>query len=1099
MKNKGKKILIGYLVIVMVILSSLHTPLLIKVKADSNYSNYLTSESISVENDKALILYENSGSGNNYRNYYETGFLFPSKLRTDMYSTDLTTNPAKYYFQQTYLKDLDNDYAFDDVENLGQYQTNDFVGNYSDITESNGYYNNTEYSYEIEILPNQDILNEWHHPIGTHYNTIDENYTTYNYNDYIQASSSEPNEIERFGLENISLYLDKVVNITVYIHSQGYDNLFVYLSNNETDIRSFQLIEGGIIPGGKWNIINFTNLDLSIIEFNNLEIILKSDISVIGITNVQSLFLEVFCYSSNILELNDYNYYNYISEGADNSFVDNFNDNDIDDNWITFNGGGSMVEQNQRLEMTISNGNGNWYPVDYNCPKMYIDNNMISNWNLSVDLVNTMNLYHFSGLALFDDNANGYMITTLNDGANRMLCRKIISGVGTTLLQTTILAKYLKIEKENNIYYFKYSIDDITYSTAYSTSSLGISGSYVGFFHASWSTASSQTQYFDNFEFIGSQSKLNISSELQIETEGNSYDNLESLELEYTLKANSTCDFDLYLYNINSEIYDLVATESITTSFQEFSYSYALNYSYYNTLGFTNFTFYFENSFDLLISIDKINLKATFSNFSLNNEGYHNIGISFNRKTSVGVNRGNISLELQLYKTYFTYDYIENNVIESDYSKMNQMINFSNELLEPIIECEIQAHIRFGLNTLDIDIVNVYYQIILNYNYTYEIFEQLRFGNNDGNYFRYEFSYDAYNFNRLNNTGIFGNYSMNCLSGLRVLRGTTAINYNRYFLIPYFDEKISLTYSSPLSESGSSSEPRLPSGKYWTYETFQLAEYGITGITVENWTVDFTTVEAEKYEAKFFYKEKSIKRRDLGDWRFKIGDIKISFNFIRNALTDILNLIFLFFQYLFFLVTASLSYIFMYLGVNIMVLIWNVLVYYIFIALIWILWFLYSALYFLFLMLYALALWLYEVVLIPFMNWLWEVAIPWIIDFLIIILAHIITIVIWLITLGEADYDTIYDNVYKMLRYIVDEIIEMLTVFVYHLDYVLLFILYYLLLTGMLYMRYIYCKARGFNNRAKQLHSAFEVFIIPILFTLYLFKTTKDLVDPYTS
>ncbi|GAG43679.1 unnamed protein product, partial [marine sediment metagenome] len=229
----------------------------------------------------------------------------------------------------------------------------------------------------------------------------------------------------------------------------------------------------------------------------------------------------------------------------------------------------------------------------------------------------------------------------------------------------------------------------------------------------------------------------------------------------------------------------------------------------------------------------------------------------FNRKTSGSVNRGNISLNLQLYKTNFSYDYIENNVIESDYSKLNQFVDFSNDV-EGIQELEVQAHIRYGLNTLDIDIVNVYYKIIINYNYTFELYEQLRYGNNDGNYFRAFFSYDAMNFNRLNNTGIFGNYSSNCLSGLRVLRGDTSQNYNRYFIIPFFDEKITLSYApSGSAGTGSGSEPDYPSGKFWTYQTFKLGDFGNYPITVENWTVDFRRLQAEEYEAKYFYREKT--------------------------------------------------------------------------------------------------------------------------------------------------------------------------------------------------------------------------------------------------
>jgi len=1103
--NKKKIVILActLLIIFSFLISEQHT---INAKADSNYSNYLTSESISVKNDRALILLESSGSSNNYRNYFETSFLFPSKLRNEMYSTYLTTNPSKYYTQQVYLNDLDNDYAFKSVENLGQYETNDYIENYTDIIENNG--NFVNYNSEIEsnglstigysgwyILP----FSELHiaiRPAGT----------------IMAMGVADENLICHCFMDNLNDYpMSYIVNsITVNVHGKRRDQDGYISDDVKVQVLSNNYTSENIVLPTTLNVLStstqvFSDLNIygETLEYISLKITAPSDIagdssdgSYYIITNAWLIFDITII--EKVLQESDFNYYNYISNGS--GIAGNFPAEysfELDSNgsnpsgWNVDEGGGTINvisdfdSHNKVLEFNDINTN------DLIADQIYSNQNYgtIEFWILDNDADDSFQLYVKDGTtALCGVMIDGNKFRKYDNGG--------WSDLGLSANDNTWYHILIDFEcssssyKGLNQYKFKIAIDgtyygsEMTFMNTRSQSnkvefrSGTTEANYISYLDAidySWSVG-----YYENRNRYDSSYSLNITSNLQLNRLGNSFDNLESLELEYTFKTNNTSDLELYLKNIDSNNYDLIDSNEITTSFQEFSYSFVLNYTYYSTTGIIDFMFYIENTNNLLISIDKINLKAIFSNFSINDLGYHNINIEFNRKTSGSVNRGNISLNLQLYKTNFTYDYIENNVIESDYSKLNQFVDFSNGMDE-IQEVEIQAHIRYGLNTLDIDIVNIYYKVIINYNYTFELYEQLRNGNNDGNYFRAFFSYDSMNFNRLNNTGIFGNYSTNCLSGLRVLRGSTDINYNRYFIIPYFDEKITLSYApSGVAGSGTGSEPRQPSGTYWTYETYKLSDYGITVITVENWSVDFRTVYAEKYEAKYYYRTKTIKRSDLGSWHFKIGDIKVSFNFIRNAVADIINLILLFFQYIFFLVTASLSYILMYLGVNIIVLLWNIVVFYCFIALIWVLWYFYLALFLILYYIWEGLVWVYENLLVPFIDWCRTYLLPILLDYFIMFWAGVIAVIIWLATFGTADLNEIYNAVYKMLWQMTNFFIEMILIFIKHIDAMLMYVFYYLLLCLLCFVKYGYTKARGFVNRCDQLKYSFDAYMIPV-------------------
>jgi len=356
-----------------------------------------------------------------------------------------------------------------------------------------------------------------------------------------------------------------------------------------------------------------------------------------------------------------------------------------------------------------------------------------------------------------------------------------------------------------------------------------------------------------------------------------------------------------------------------------------------------------------------------------------------------------------------------------------------------------------------------------------------------GKHYLSEFNYTCNNRNYLNLTGVIGNYSFNCLKGIRCLSGVNDLIYNRFFIVPLFQHNIDvaqrrITQSDVIIDD----EPDSPKGaEYWTYNSFRLVSDDIIYTDIGNWTVEFTPVDVQSYEAKYYYSREAISKSSLGSWTIKItDDIKISFNWLRDGIVFILNLILLFLQYLFYLVVASLSFVFMFLGCYIIAFLMNIVVYYLYIGLCWIVWFLWLLL----LWLWKIILWIWLNILYPILQWCYNVLLPLLIDGLIMIIAFMITVFIYILTLGRVDFWSTYDNVYDILWMIVDFILEWILVFSNNFEYLLMFILWYLLCAILVYFRYLYSRARGNINRAEQLYYTFQIYISPIVFIWNLLK-----------
>jgi len=305
-------------------------------------------------------------------------------------------------------------------------------------------------------------------------------------------------------------------------------------------------------------------------------------------------------------------------------------------------------------------------------------------------------------------------------------------------------------------------------------------------------------------------------------------------------------------------------------------------------------------------------------------------------------------------------------------------------------------------------------------------------------------------------------------------------------------------------------EPTYPSSEYWTYETFRITNDYTYNYDYENWSIDYNIIKTQKYEAKYFYRSKSYDDDDFGSWKWKIkfSDIfsyTVDFNFMRNAVCMIINLILLFFQFVFFLFTASLSYIIMFIGCSIIVFIWNypllvlfaslvILLWYIFAGLIAMFEWLFDGLEYLFGWLIDLLWQFYLYVIIPFFDWFLNTGLPYLIEFIIIpIVAFILTLIIWILTFGSMDFATLYALIHDNLLLVSEVFIELIYEILNNIVAILGFFSLYIIMILLCFLKHIIVKARGFTNRSFALKESYEAYLYPIIMFYNLAIKIKNL------
>ena len=1081
------------------------------VIAVDNYSNYLYNEGISVYHDRALIKQHDADDSNGYRNELETNFLFPSKLRDDMFSIFPTTNYAKYYFSQYYLSHLNDDKTFKSLEVLSDYNSESYP-NTSDFSYDKGFYASST-NESVILLPNGQTTDEWDNsPSPQTYMDIDE-YPNYNDADYMLGDYGEVEILTFTDLTALQqLYTIDFVEVsirhTLWSGSGMTIPNYLSISTNGT----YNYVKYFNSPLYSWQNSKFIFYNVFSNNFNSLTLKIIAG-SGGGDVKISQIYISLNA-SRNILYNSINGYYSNsfdelsYSEGTGN-FLGNYSFlyDTVGQNplwWTTLEPTGTAVNviqtkeaHNKVVELSDDSASNEASISNDIIDKTY---GTVEFWMLTTST--TMRTYFY-----------------LYDSTNQiMFIRFYINGYISTSESSDLVAYtantwyHIRIDFECRLatayqdlvqYHYHVYINDVHYGDYSFTNNYPHLSKIT---YKTWTTSTGYDSYIDavdfswcDFYYFGrnyqtSTEVLNCSVAFKFNEPNESNHILNSLKINYSYKTNCSVVVYFYIFDFIAQDYVLL-NNTIITSFSDMNYSVPLDYKQFTKLRDVKFKFYVVHYINFTLSIEKLKVIANYQDLEINDEGYLELNTMFHRKNTSNVYRGNYSIQFRFYKTYYAYRYLETNQYDFDYYTNWININYQ---VENLTELEINLHCRYGLNTLEIDISNIKIEIFENYNATDIYYFQSQYDLTSNSKYAYSFNYSCYNMNRFNLTGVFGNYSYNNLNGFRLLRGTDSINYNRFFTVPYYNEAILLKRPTvEYSESGGGLEPIYPSAYFWSYTTYRLTYWKTESITIGNWSADFYYVKAEAYSAKFPYEPKTYENEQFGSWTFKIKfsedwSYTVSFNFLRNAICWIINLLLLILQYIGFLAQASISLVSMFIFTGIMAFVWNYPVYYLWSALVWVLWYVFAGLALILGAIWQGLVWVYENLLIPFLDWFFNTGFPLLVDCFIIVWAFLITCLIWAMSLGQVDFAETYDAVYNMLWTIADFVWLNIILIVENLPALFIALGLYLLLIGMTYVTYVYCKSRGFKERAEALYDSLMTYLLPITLTYQIIKKIYD-------
>jgi hypothetical protein len=1127
--KKHKRKLLVFLIsfiVVSIIFSSLSK----NVKAVDNYTNYLYNQPITIVNDRAMILNEGGAGTNNYRNYFDSGFTFPAKLSNEMFNA-FSDDYSQYSLSQIYLDNLDNDLAFksNNPSENAVYQnytnTANFNVNNGSLLRSIDFYESNQ-TFEFDDIGSN--------PSGW---SIDE--TGGNVN-VIKESNEHSNVVELYDTSAtqkiaVSYQLDNYQNFGTFEY---------WIKSNDTSQRTYYTIYGwsgawlesiGIMMYGnylqRWQGAQTYNLAPIVddtwyhirIDYDSttggylgldqwkysiyIDTVLIGTYSFsgntgnIGLFSANSYFVgttncKFYIDSIDFTNDNDYKYfrsYNYINNyslyipelyglighyKAEHSFTNEVGQTETSISFVDISNTGtnclasvvsSIDDYNHVLELSDDSGTAR-ADIEHSFSSSKATG-AIEFYFHTTDATKEFDMRVYDGYPTYSNGIDLYFGApankiAYNDGS--------FHNIYHTLTDDTTY--HIRIEYDlttdwhfwldgisldgGSGYAFRGSptaIDGIHFQTDTSANSFDVYIDAVD--------TDDGAGYYTNRNYESGYYYLEIEKEINIEYMSDSNFKPVFLDVYGYHCFNLSNTISAYIYNYDSETYSYIYENSRVNEFtitESFRFNESGQYRF-NKFKIKFISLQLESNFGFYLN--KLFLNITY--IKTNENGFHDLSIKISKQKDDTTYTGYSIFEMEISDNYFLYRYSEINDFADNY--VENWINISYSSIETF---EVNLHIRYGLNTLDVEISNILVEIYVDSINVLSFLEQDR-KYFLGTHYNPSYNYTCNNRNYLNLTGVVGNYSYNCLKGIRVLSGLNSQIYNRFFNVPLFQQNIDVSQRAiTQTDLTIEDEPDAPKGaSYWSYTSFRLISGTAFDTQVGNWSINFQPVEVEGYEAKYYYYPEYLAKDALGNWKIKISDdIYISFNWFRDAFTYILNLIILFFQFLGYLIIASLSFMFMFLGCYIVAFLYNICVYYIFIGLCYVVWFLWLVL---------LYCWQY---LWLFLSWCYNVLLPLLIEALIIVIAFLLTVFVYILTLGTIDFWETYDLIYDVLWYIVDFVVIWFNIFANNLDSILIFIVLYLLNCSFLGFHYLYARIRGYKDKSKRLQYTFLILIFPFVF-----------------
>lgn len=386
-------------------------------------------------------------------------------------------------------------------------------------------------------------------------------------------------------------------------------------------------------------------------------------------------------------------------------------------------------------------------------------------------------------------------------------------------------------------------------------------------------------------------------------------------------------------------------------------------------------------------------------------------------------------------------------------------------------------------------------------------------------------------------------YLQSCIHSFRILRNTSLWNGKRVFYNAFPINMYTFMMMVPLNfNEDITIEEELP---YWYFVGFTLSESEITEIDIGNWTVDFQNLEIQTEDRYYYYIDNLIEVDDILSELPSGSEDSIIGNMGASLLCFLINSAYIVFQFFLFLLVLGFNYILWLPICLILLIVNNIVLLYVEIALLTIIWYLWVAISIAFIWLIESINWLWVNVIQPFIEWLWdnvlwpalqwlwnlivfvwawirdnlliplwnwlvalwqswfprgfwnwmlEVAVPWLLNVIIRGISLIITCALFIVTFGQIDFNETWDLLSDLNFMFFDIIADLFNAFTQNLLELIIYLFIYILLIGMLFVKYFYVKAKGLVKRKEQLEFAIQVYTYPIKLFNVLVKKIKEMI-----
>lgn len=295
--------------------------------------------------------------------------------------------------------------------------------------------------------------------------------------------------------------------------------------------------------------------------------------------------------------------------------------------------------------------------------------------------------------------------------------------------------------------------------------------------------------------------------------------------------------------------------------------------------------------------------------------------------------------------------------------------------------------------------------------------------------------------------------------------------------------------------------------KYWIYSSPMLQSYSeLINVTKEyevynendNSTKQKTFEISYNYnkfniiwETRYYYYEDIVKNSaEWGNWGL--------WNWLRDGLTAIVNTLNVIIQFILYLLVIALNYL---LWTPLCYVIWLVNNFVLFFIAVGITYVAFGIAY-VFIWLWNRALILWKTIIEPAIIWLWNYLMQnvfnpiyeWLkngglktlLELYLTVVSYILAVILYVFTFGTQDFTQLQQAIQTLLFTINNAIFEFVSIFFENFFLIIQSSATYILLVGLVYVKYLYTKARGYVTRANRLQSMINVYKLPLVLSVRL-------------